>query len=275
VIYDPSHKTRVPSKGKIVRFAILSDIHGNTIALDAVLADLQTCGPVDGYWLLGDYSAIGYDPVTPLARLEALPNAQFIRGNTEEYVTRGTRPGPSAIHVQADISLLEVVQAVSGGFGWTQGYVTAAGWFDWMAALPLDLRMTLPDGTRVLGVHASPGESDGVGFFPTQTDETVWDLLAGVEADLVLTGHTHTPHERHIDGIHMVNAGSISNPLAPDLRASYLLLDADESCYTVTTRFVEYDHEAVIEAVKKSRHPGMEYIIGFQKGIHYPYWLNK
>jgi hypothetical protein len=49
------------------RIAILADIHGNSIALDAALADIEAKGGVDAYWLLGDYAAIGFDPAGALA----------------------------------------------------------------------------------------------------------------------------------------------------------------------------------------------------------------
>ena len=61
------------------RIALLADIHGNSLALDAVLAHIQAQGGVDDYWVLGDLCAIGYDPVGVLERLSALPNAIFIR----------------------------------------------------------------------------------------------------------------------------------------------------------------------------------------------------
>jgi predicted phosphodiesterase len=75
-----------------MRLAILSDIHGNPLALDAVLADIQSLGEVDAYWLLGDFAALGYDPVTPLEKVTALPHASFTRGNTDRYVVAGDLP---------------------------------------------------------------------------------------------------------------------------------------------------------------------------------------
>jgi predicted phosphodiesterase len=77
-----------------MRLAILSDIHGNSLALDAVLADIQSQGEVDEYWVLGDFSALGYDPVTPLETISALPHAHFTRGNTDRYVVTGDLPVP-------------------------------------------------------------------------------------------------------------------------------------------------------------------------------------
>ncbi|HKZ85810.1 MAG TPA: metallophosphoesterase family protein [Anaerolineae bacterium] len=85
-----------------MRLAILSDIHGNSIALDAVLADLRSQGSVDAIWVLGDLAAIGPDPVGVLDRLSTLENAVYVRGNTDKYVTTGERPGPTAEEARTD-----------------------------------------------------------------------------------------------------------------------------------------------------------------------------
>ena len=111
-------------------------------------------------------------------------------------------------------------------FAWTHGYVTGAGRFDWLAQLPLEIRIELPDGTRLLGVHAAPGTDDGAGVNPVQSDREVGALLSGCGAELVFTGHTHWAFDRTVDGVQAVNMGSVSNPWAADLRASYILLDA-------------------------------------------------
>jgi predicted phosphodiesterase len=75
-----------------VKIAILADIHGNSIALDNVLQDIASQGGVDEYWLLGDYAAIGYDPLGVLQRINALRNARFIHGNTDRYLLAGELP---------------------------------------------------------------------------------------------------------------------------------------------------------------------------------------
>src|SRR5438445_13079387 len=78
-----------------MRVAVFADIHGNSIALNAVLADITARGGADAYWVLGDLIAIGADPVGTLERLAALPNATFVQGNTERYLLTGERPYPS------------------------------------------------------------------------------------------------------------------------------------------------------------------------------------
>jgi predicted phosphodiesterase len=89
-----------------MRVAILSDIHGNSIALDAVLADLRSHGGVDAYWVLGDLVALGPDPIGVLERLDRLENASFIRGNTDRYTAMGDRPPPTLEEVAQDPSLV-------------------------------------------------------------------------------------------------------------------------------------------------------------------------
>ncbi len=67
---------------------------GNPIALDAVLADIEAKGSVDGYLVLGDLVAVGHDPAGVLERLVKLPGARFVQGNTDRYVVSGQRPYP-------------------------------------------------------------------------------------------------------------------------------------------------------------------------------------
>jgi len=155
-----------------MRIAILSDMHGNCVALDAVLADIATQGPVDAYWLLGDLVAMGPDPVGVMHRIHALPNHQAIRGNTDRWLTDVYREFP--------LSPAEISQAARANesdplglayaMTWTQGALTASGDLAWIAALPLEYRTVLPDGTRVLCVHASPGQDDGLGIRPIMSD---------------------------------------------------------------------------------------------------------
>ena len=164
-----------------MRLVILSDIHGNPIALDAVLADIKSQGKVDAYWVLGDFAALGYDPVTPLEKITALPHASFTRGNTDRYVVTEDLPVPPEKALQDPTLLPEVIEAVRS-FSWTRGYLSAAGWLDWLMNVPLEVRVTLPDGTRLLGVHASPGRDDGPGLQPKHSDDQLEQRLAGCEA---------------------------------------------------------------------------------------------
>ena len=257
-----------------MRIALLSDIHGNTIALDAVLTDLQLQKPVDEVWVLGDLVAIGYDPVGVLERLSQFSNAHFVRGNTEEYITTGELPKPTLEEVQSSPHLLPDFKQMVQSFAWTQGAITGAGWLDWLTNLPIEQRTILPDGTRLLAVHASPGSTDGVGIRPSLSDAEVKSLLAGCEADLVCVGHTHCPLNIQVDGVEVVNLGSVSNPVVPDLLASYVILEANQAGYRIQYRPVKYDRKAVIAAAYNVRHPAAEYIEKFMRGQFQPSWVN-
>jgi predicted phosphodiesterase len=249
-----------------MRIALLSDIHGNDIALDAVLADIEAQGGVDAYWVLGDLVAIGHAPVKVLERLSGLPNALFTRGNTDRYVCTGARPRPTLDEVKARPELLPTLLEVEGCFSWTQGAVTVSGWLNWLADLPLELNETLPDGTSILGVHAAPQTDDGPGIPPTMPESKIQELLSECEADLIFVGHTHHPFDLRINHQRLINLGSVSNPPGPDLRASYVLLSADQQGYEVEHRRVGYDHQAVIEILRRIQHPAARFIIRHLRG---------
>jgi diadenosine tetraphosphatase ApaH/serine/threonine PP2A family protein phosphatase len=216
-------------------------------------------------FVLGDFAALGYDPVTPLEKITALPHASFTRGNTDRYVVTGDLPVPPEKALQDPSLLPEVIEGVRS-FSWTRGYLSAAGWLDWLMNLPLEVRLTLPDGTLLLGVHASPGRDDGPGLQPKHSDDQLEQRLAGCEADLVIVGHTHVPLDRWVGRKHVINLGSISNPVTSGLLATYVLLDADKHGYNIQLRRVDYDREAVIKAIEQSHHPTPSFLIGFMRG---------
>jgi predicted phosphodiesterase len=248
-----------------VRLGLISDIHGNRTALEAVVADGGE-QEVDSWWVLGDLVAVGPEPVRTLELLVELPKVQITSGNTERYVLTRDRPRPDADDVLADPSLLALFGAVHGSFGWTRGALSGGGWLDWLAALPLEVRTSLPDGTRVLGVHASPGRDDGKGITPHRPEDELRRDLEGADADVVCAGHTHRVTDRMVDGVRAVNLGSVSNPITDDLRASYVVLHADRHGHRVEHRRVAYDRGAFLDIVERSGHPEHEFIASFQRG---------
>ncbi len=250
-----------------MRIALFSDIHGNDVALEAVLNHIEHSGGVDEYWILGDLVALGPAPELVLERLADLPTARIIRGNTDRYVFSGEdRPPPSIEEASLDAARLPALVECAGSFAWTQGRLSATDWLAWLEQLPLEIRKELPDGTRALGVHASPGSDDGRGVLAGSSDDELLAIVDGCEADLVFGGHHHVPLDVRVDPFHLVNLGSVSNPSAPDLRASYVVLDCTRNGYAVKHQRVDYDRDAVIEQMRKLRHPGSSYIIAHLSG---------
>ncbi len=251
-----------------MRIAILADIHGNTVALDAVLADLDGQGGADTYLVLGDVAATGYDPVGAIERLMALPEVRFVIGNADRYALTGEHPmrAPALGAAQGDPVLLARLLQTARSFAWTAGALAAGGWLDWLAGLPLEQRLVLPDGTRLLAVHASPGLDDGPGIPPGIADEELADLLAGCEAELVCVGHTHRALDRSVGWARVVNPGSVGLPLDGDRLPAYAVLEAGGAGYRIEHRRVEYDRERVLSELRRLRHPGADFIAGLLLG---------
>ena len=146
--------------------------------------------------------------------------------------------------------------------------MSAAGLIPWLdVAADASSARTLPDGTRVLAVHASPRSDDGPGIDPRASDAEQAELLAGCDADIVFAGHTHRAGRPAGRSVRAVNLGSVSNPVPPDLRASYVMLDADADGHRVEHRRVAYDRDAVIDAVERlNHHPGRDWVIKHHRG---------
>jgi predicted phosphodiesterase len=249
-----------------MRVAVFSDVHGNTLALDAVLADIASLGRVDAHWFVGDAAMIGFDPVGAVERLRGLTDLVAVRGNgdrrlaTDPDVVRDITNRFLETASQAEAKIWRQVLADSE---WTRDLLKATGHYDWIATLPLEQRIVLPDGTRVLLVHASPGTDEGSGIQARHSDDDLRGILAGAEADLVFVGHTHRPLDRSVDGIRVINLGSLSNPPGDDKRATWTLLDAGNEGYTVERRFVDYDIAAVRHRLEEDRVPAWEYVMGY------------
>jgi putative phosphoesterase len=256
-----------------MKYAILSDIHGNTIALDAVLSELSG---IDAYLLLGDFCALGADPIGVLERLCKLPNAIFVRGNTERYITKGYEhyPSPTISEALENSEKVPVLAEMSRSFAWTQGMITAAGYFDWVVNLPLEQRFSLPDGGSLLMVHASPKDDDNEGIVPIDSDEIIEKRFA-CEEDIVLVGHTHWPQERRLTGKLIVNPGSVGNPIGEETVARYAILEADEKGYQFSFHKTTYDVEAAIAQLDNFHHPASDYIKRFYKADLFPNWYKE
>ena len=256
-----------------MRIAILSDIHGNSIALDAVLADIAAQGGVDNHWFVGDLVAIGIDPIGVIERIEGLPNAICTSGNSDQYLLNGigdNSPDPKPTNEAEWRHQVEISRA----FGWTTGMLWSARKHHFLQALPFEHRLTLPDGTDVLLTHASPGKIDGPGIRPSYSEADLSQLMAGADADLVIVGHTHWPMNRLIDSVHLVNLGCVGNNNRPLTQAQYVILEADERGYTIEHRYVEYDREACVAFCEKDAFPGADFVAKIGRGEFRPKWYD-
>lgn len=238
---------------------MLTDIHGNSVALDAVIADARSAG-VDRWWVLGDLVAMGPDPVGTLDRLRSLDPEVRVLGNTERYVLRGELPFPPADELELTPKLVDRMVETAASFAWTKGSLDADA-MAWLAESTARHEGTLADGTRVLAVHASAIRDDGPGVSPDRSDAELLALFPDLDADLVLAGHTHHVTDRVIGGTRFVNPCSISNHVTDPRHAAYLVLHDRATGHELDFRSVEYDIDRMIGALRASALPGRQFVL--------------
>lgn len=256
-----------------MRIALFADIHGNSIALQAVLDDIKARGGVDGYWVLGDSCAIGYDPIGVLQRLADLPNLIAIKGNADRYVTTFDLPPPTVDDATVAPRKIATLREVAGNFGWTRGALDATGWTSWLRELPFDHRLQLPDGTNVWLVHSQPHTDEGKGFNPSLTDDDVDALLGDEVADLICVGHFHMSMRRYFRDKQIVNPGSVCNSFHGDTRSYYAILDASEQGFDLKFYGVTYDIEKAVDMARQTLNIGNDYNISALFGKIVPSWI--
>ncbi|TET50264.1 MAG: metallophosphoesterase [Anaerolineales bacterium] len=240
------------------RLAVLSDIHGNLRALEAVLADLEAQGAPDAYWVLGDLAAFCPWPAATIARLRELRNVSFVQGNTDRYVVSGRRPWVP-IRSEADWSrVAERLALRDANFRWTVERLSFAD-YEFLRDLPDRLETDVPSCGRLVAVHAN-GVDDETFIDPDAGDDDVRSFFSGLDASLVLYGHTHLPVDRTVDGMRIVNPGSVGIPFDGDRRTAYAVLEFGDRECRIEQRRVEYDVEEVIAEIARVEHPAREWI---------------
>jgi putative phosphoesterase len=204
---------------------LLYDVHGNLPALEAVLADARDT-PVTRWVLGGDYASFGAWPVEVVERMDELDGAVWIRGNWDRW-QRGEREDmPPGEDLQA---ALATVVATLG-----------AELIERLATLPESHQ----DGD-VLFCHGAP-HSDMDSFLPEPSGHDD-ELLDGVDARVVVFGHTHLPVDREQRGIRLFNPGSVGLPFDGDQRAHWGVLHDDGR---LELRHAAYDIDAAIAGLR-------------------------
>jgi predicted phosphodiesterase len=250
-----------------MRLGVLADIHGNAMALDAVLADASGMD-VDAWWALGDSVLFGPRPVEVLETLTDLPGISFVMGNTDRYVVTGEQPEPHRTVRQAagDPALVARFAGMASAIGWTQGALAqGVGLIEFLADLPGSVAANLGDGSRILGVHASPGRDDGPGIDNSTSTEALAGLMAEAGASAVVGGHTHDPTDRQVGGIRALNPGSVGLPRQPG-HARWLLLELNHQGIEVELRPVPFEVAAVVEDLRARRYPIASFLEGILTG---------
>lgn len=235
----------------MTRLAVLSDCHGNLVALEATLAAIRATAP-DAILVAGDLALNGPDPAGCVDALRALEaeGALIVAGNTDVAVAdfdygaafpQYPDGPPDAIRYAAE---------------WAHDALGPER-VDWLRRLPVERRLRDGD-TLVLVVHASPG-SQTAGFDPVLDAAVVYERAAGTDARVLCVGHTHLPEVRDLGWKVVVNDGSAGWVFDGDPTASWALVDVAGGEVTTELRRTPFDALGVANAISSRGLPGDVY----------------
>ena len=236
----------------MTRIAVLSDIHGNLAALNAVSAEIRRAKP-DAVLIAGDLVLNGPDPNGCVDALRVLESegALIVSGNTDIAV--GDFDYTAAFPQYAD----GVPDIVAAAVEWAHDEL-GDDQLEWLRRLPAERRIRAADDTLILVVHASPG-SQTRGFDQALDANVVYERAAGTDARVICVGHTHVPEVRDLGFKIIVNAGSAGYVFDGDPTASWAMVDVVDGIVTAEIRRTPFDALAVANAISLRGLPGDVY----------------
>jgi predicted phosphodiesterase len=239
----------------MTRVIVLSDVHGNAIALAAVRAAIRTEKP-DLVAVAGDHVLNGPDPagaVDLLREMEA-DGAAIISGNTDVAVADFDYAAAMSVSPGMGDSVPDVFRAAAEWAHDELGDERIA----WLRRLPSERRLRADDGTMILVCHASPG-SQTAGFGQQLDPNVVIERAGRTDARIIACGHTHIPEVRDLGWKMIVNDGSAGYVFDGDPTASWARIDVTADGIAAEIRRTEYDALAVANAISARGLPGDVY----------------
>ena len=236
-----------------MRYALISDIHANLPALEAVLENIEQRNDVDAVYHLGDL--VGYAPwpneVVALLRSREIPG---IAGNYDSTV------GTNYKHCGCRYEDPRQEELSHVSFAWTKAHCSE-GTRRYLAALPF--RMDVKPlgghaaGPTIILVHGTP-TLNTLYWTEDRPDSFCLHManIAGAKpGDVLCFGHTHVPWARTVEGIRFLNTGSVGRPKDGDARAGYVLIDVQRERVHPEVIRVEYDVARTVAAIRDSDLP--------------------
>lgn len=241
-----------------MKIAVISDIHGNMEAVEAVMQDIEAKN-CDKIFILGDYAMAGPEPQSTVEYfMNKKSDSRFtmIQGNTdlmiadyndELYRTLKEKAPVMAEALKSDAQLLNPVEK------------------EFLKNLPIQKEVKA-GGVKFLLVHGSPRKNNE-DILPDTPLSEVEEMLENVDADVVLCGHTHIPCGFQTESRKtVVNAGSIGRTffVEPNSypKACYLIIEVDNGSCVFQHQFVEYDKEQASEKLAAREFEGADKLAG-------------
>lgn len=222
-----------------MKIAVISDIHANLIALEKALEDIksQNC---DKIFCLGDLALAGAQPNETIEFVKSNTNWEIIQGNTDKMIAECNKEM---------IENVKKVFPVMGNSLEDDNKIITPENKEYLKQLPAQKEITIV-GTKILLVHGSPRRNNE-DIFPNLPIETVEEMISGVDANLILCGHTHMPAGYQTATKQtVVNVGSVGRPMTEDLKLCYAIINFNNDTFTVEHRLLDYDREKSAQIVR-------------------------
>ncbi|WP_419955548.1 metallophosphoesterase family protein [Neobacillus niacini] len=228
-----------------MKITFISDIHGNAIALDAVLQDIEQQG-IDQIYVLGDICYRGPEPKRSLDLVRSL-HTEVIKGNADEWVVRGVQKGEVADKV---LELMNLERQ------WTVKQLEPTD-IEYLESLPTTLNLTIED-VQLSAFHATPTNLFDV-ILPNADDNQIeTSLMQAQGSQVFIYAHIHKPYIRYINGKVIMNIGSVGLPFDGLTKASYGLVEVEDGHIKTSIRRVNYDFEKVAALYHEVNYPNAE-----------------
>jgi len=219
-----------------LRVAVISDIHSNTDALNAVISDM---GAYDALICLGDLVGYGAEPNEIISMIRDLEPDLIICGNHDYASATGDVAGFTSHAARAAL--------------WTKKVLTPQN-REFLTKLPLTATIKI-NSLNLVAYHGSPREPLIEYIYPGLPQSFLLSLLDIAGGDLLVMGHTHFPMFCKFPSGAIANPGSVGQPRDRDPRASYAIIEVDDGDVRFTNRRVEYDVESAASKIRRSGLP--------------------
>jgi len=235
-----------------MKIAIISDIHGNTLALDAVLKDIEN-EKCDKVFCLGDIAMAGAEPDKTIDTIQSLQGENFlvIQGNTDEMIANFDKI-PPVTFLDDSYPMINALKSDMDIISDSQVH--------FLKNLDKQKEIEL-NGLKILLVHGSPRKNNE-DISPDLPLEKVEEIIKDTDADIIFCGHTHLPCGYQTNTKQtVVNAGSVGRSLIPNAQSCYAILTIhNDKSFEIEHKFIKYDNIKASELLKSRGYKGADKI---------------